>query len=405
MQTSNLYKAINELVNRNRYLTYTVLFATVVLISKLIVAGANDTPDSIGYLNTVELLRGNLDPSLLPELLQRGYLLRSLGSLIAFPLSYIFGVWNAFVVENSILYLLSVVFMYAAVEKLYSSKIAFYAAVLYASSPVLTTFGLAILQDMGIWFFYIGSVYLTLRFFGVGGTNENETRPGNVYLFAFGVFVGLGMLMKESAIAGLFFFILVLLFSRHHSKHSVPKKIMILAIVFVATALPLAVNESITYTYFNNSHFNSWDSDSGPKIIHTLGQTVYNLVKSFVMAFNVLIPLFLIGYYKEWKQHEHGNFAILTMLLLSSLPIVVGWPWNATRFAFLTFPAIIPLAAYGISELPQLMPRQLQNNTYLIMDLDKIVLILCVLANLVVTFYIGITDGGIFEQLEWTLIQ
>ena len=213
------------------------------------------------------------------------------------------------------------------------------------------------------------------------------------------------MLMKESAIAGLFFFVLMLLFSRNHSKYSISHKIMILAIIFVATALPLVVNEFITYTYFNNSHFHSWGSDSGPKIIHTLGQTVYNIVKSFVMAFNVLIPLFLIGYYKEWKQREHGNFAIPTMLLLSSLPIVIGWPWNATRFAFLMFPAIIPLAAYGISELPQLLPRQLQNNTYLIMNLDKIILILCVFANLVVTFYIGITDGGVFEQLELTLVQ
>ena len=233
MCASKILKAVNEFISKNQYLTYTFLFATAVLVSKLIIAGANDTPDSPGYLNTVELLRGNLDSSFIPELIGRGYLLRPLGSLIAFPLSYIFSVWNAFVVENSVLYLSSVVLMFASVKRLYSSKIAFYAAIIYASSPVLTTFGLAILQDMGIWFFYIVSVYMTLHFFGINSSNENNIKLGNTYLFAFGIFVGLGMLMKESAIVGLFFFVLMLLFNRYQTKYSMGHKFIILIIFMV----------------------------------------------------------------------------------------------------------------------------------------------------------------------------
>ena len=393
-----LYKVINENATKNLYLTYAFLFAIAVLILKLIISGMNTTPDSIGYINTVEMLRGNFDPNLLSEY----YFLRPLGSIIAFPSSYVFGVWNAFVIENSIMYLLSVIILFAIAGRLYSHKIALYASLLYASSPVLTTFGLAILQDMGIWFFYIGSVYLTLRFFGVDSSNKYNKPLGNFFIFSLGITVGLGVLMKESAIAGFFFFVLMLLFSKYHPKDSIGQKWKIIGIVFMGAVIPILINESITYTYFNISHLSLLQS--GVSNVHTPVQTVYNFIKSFVMAFNILIPFFLIGAYREWKKPDHGNSIIFILLLISSLPIVIGYPLNATRFTFLIFPAIIPLAAYGISEIRLFIPNWLTNNNS-IKHFDKYILILCVFANLVVTFYIGITDGGIFEQLELDLIK
>ena len=131
----------------------------------------------------------------------------------------------------------------------------------------------------------------------------------------------------------------------------------------------------------------------------------YNLVKSFIMAFNLFIPFFIIGLYKEWKKRTSGYFDVFMAIVISSSIIIVGWPYFSTRFVFLMFPAIIPLAAYGISELPRFVPQQLQYDNFIVRNLDKIVLLLCIFANIVVAFYLGITDGGIFDQLELDLVH
>ena len=289
--------------------------------------------------------------------------------------------------------------MFQIVKKLYYDKIALYASLLYASSPVVTTFGIAIMQDMGIWFFYLGTIFLTLWFFKNDTLSERRNKP--IYLFYVGLFIGLGLLMKESVIAGYMFLCLIVFFSKYAPKYSLPQKFGIVGVVFIGILIPVIINSIVVYKYFNFSYF-TWTSNL-PR--GGLYETVYNLAKSFTMAFNLFIPFFIIGFYKEWKRRTDGCRDIFVMILISSSIIIVGWPYFSTRFIFLMFPAIIPLAAYAISELPQFVPQQLQNETFIIRNLDKIVLILCIFANLVVAFYLGITDGGIFDQLELDLVQ
>ena len=204
---------MSQIFNKNRYLLYAIIFATIVLILKLAVAGANDIPDSRGYLQVVEILKGNIDITSVTSNNDKSRFLRPLGSLIALPFSFIVGARNGFIIGNSIFYLLSVGLMFQIVKKLYSDKIALYASLLYASSPVVTTFGIAIMQDMGIWFFYLGTIFLTLWFFK--NDTLSERRNKSIYLFYVGLFIGFGLLMKESVIAGYIFLCLIAFFSKY----------------------------------------------------------------------------------------------------------------------------------------------------------------------------------------------
>ncbi len=394
MKNTNVFNVIKD-----RYLLYAIMFATIVLILKLALTGANDIPDSRGYLQVVEVLQGNIDIASVTSNSDKSRFLRPLGSLVALPFSYIFGARNGFIMGNSIFYLLSVGFIFLIVKKLYSDKIALYASLLYASSPVVTTFGLAIMQDMGIWFFYLGSIFLTLWFFKEDPLPERRNK--SIHLFFIGIFIGLGLLMKESVIAGYIFLCLIAFFSKYAFKYSLSQKFGIVGVVFVGILIPVIINSIVVYKYFNFSYF-TWTSNLPRAELYV---AAYNLVKSFIMAFNLFVPFFIIGLYKEWKRRTDGYFDIFVMIIISSSMIILGWPYFSTRFIFLMFPAIIPLAAYGISELPQFVPQRLQNDDFMIRNLDKIVLILCILANLVVAFYLGITDGGIFDQLELDLVH
>ena len=285
------------------------------------------------------------------------------------------------------------------VKRLYSDKIALYASLLYASSPVVTTFGIAIMQDMGIWFFYLGSIFLILWFFRED--SSHEVRNKAIHLFFIGLFIGLGLLMKESVIAGYIFLVLFAFFSKYTSEYSLPQKFSIVGIVFTGIMIPVLINSIVVYKYFDFSYF-TWTSNLSRIELY---ETIYNLAKSFIMAFNLFIPFFIIGLYKEWKKRTNGYFDVFVMIIISSSIIILGWPYFSTRFVFLMFPAIIPLAAYGISELPQLVPQRLQYDNFIVINLDKLVLLLCIFANLVVAFYLGITDGGIFDQLELDLVH
>ena len=394
MKNINIFNII-----RNRYFIYAFLFATTVLILKLAVAGANDMPDSRGYLQVIEVLQGNIDVTSIISNDDKSRFLRPLGSLVALPFSYIFGARNGFIIGNSIFYLLSVVLIYMITERLYSEKIALYTSLLYASSPVVTTFGIAIIQDMGIWFFYLGSIFFTLWFFRED--SMHEVRNKAIHLFFIGLFIGLGLLMKESVISGYIFLCLVVFFSKYASKYSFHQKFGIVGITFIGLLIPVIINSIVVYKYFNFSYF-TWTSNLSRSELYV---TIYNLAKSSIMAFNLFIPFFIIGFYKEWKKRTNGYFDVFVMIIISSSIIILGWPYFSTRFIFLMFPAIIPLAAYGISELPQFVPQRLQYDNFIVRNLDKIVLLLCLFANLVVAFYLGITDGGIFDQLELDLVH
>ena len=80
---------MSQIINKNRYLLYAIMFATIVLILKLVLTGANDTPDSRGYIQTVEVLQGYIDIASVTSYHDKSRFLRPLGSLVALPFSYI----------------------------------------------------------------------------------------------------------------------------------------------------------------------------------------------------------------------------------------------------------------------------------------------------------------------------
>ena len=111
---------MSQIINQNQYLLYAIIFATIVLILKLAVAGANDIPDSRGYLQVVEMFQGNIDITSVTSNNDKSRFLRPLGSLVALPFSFIVGARNGFIIGNSIFYLLPDIFL-AILQVLVSS--------------------------------------------------------------------------------------------------------------------------------------------------------------------------------------------------------------------------------------------------------------------------------------------
>lgn len=245
-----------------------------------------------------------------------------------------------FTIQNIILYFFTVYLIFAIAMLLYNEeKIAFLAAIIYATASPFLTHSLGYQTDMTGWFFGIFGIWLVLKKF------NSIQKPA--VSFSIGLVMGIGMLNKESAfIAPLFAGIYILL-----SKLSQKTKSKILIIAVLGFLIPVLTWNFIVYKSYGYTAL-TWLN-----INHEVADgKFYNLPLYFQQSFRTLDMhwfLFIGGGIILIRQHfkaklplEVRNYLIATA---ASILLWLVWPYPAERMFYLSAPFLIIVAAQGAS--------------------------------------------------------
>ena len=333
----------DDWLRKNSYLLVSLLFSLLQLVVIFIVYGVRITSDSPSYIQTVNFFIGK--SSVKPH-----RLLTPLGPLIATIFQPIGGIVIAFGIENGIFYVLSSILVYLIGEKLYSNKqVAFFASVLFSSATSVITWGIAVLTDMGVWFFYLLSIFLTLQFL----------KEKKVEILAInGVICGLGFLMKENSVASVIFFILSVSFSSLFHKDKF-RAIVLFGSLFL---IPIIIIQAIVFQLFQYTYLDWYVYNLN--LYSEAYFTFPRFIIGLVLAFTLMLPLFVVGLWREVKEKDKSTISRLRKYLFltisSSIPIF-AWSLLIERFIFLLFPTIIPLSCYGLLEFQNALNKKSTN--------------------------------------------
>jgi len=224
-----------------------------------------------------------------------------------------------------------------------SEKIAFSSMLAYSTCQVFAIFSLFVLTDITGWFFGILSIYLTLNYI-IKEENNNK-------LILSGFISGIGVFAKESAITGIIFLCIVILFS----KNDIKGKIKRWTLSLIGFILPFLAIFIIIELFFQNSIYK--------RILDAQDYYgfVYYKLSDFKQVFRTL-DLFwfvlLLGLPKIWKVLRSNQIHNKESLIMKSTLVAFIFtflimpvhPFIVDRIMFMTAPFLIILMGYGIKK-------------------------------------------------------
>jgi len=298
--------------------------------------------DSGAYVSIVKLLRGTADVG---EGRWHG-LLRPVVPFLAVPLSYFVSYRDAIATVNLGFFLLGTLFTFLFTKKLWNKDLAFISAISFASATPNLIFGTAILTDGPAYAMQIILLYFLI--FVLEKKVDIKTS-----LLA-GILIGVGVLTKETSFTVLIF--LFLRFLLHRDRLRITN---VMIVTFVGLAIPLAWTQLIDYSYlgFYGEGLAYLGTQPGLAYVGYKGLIAHPkvFVLSVIYAFYLCLPFALMAFFSV-KDEE---FKTICEILLSVGILLVVWPTGPEgRLTFLTFPGILPLAAFGIGQASQTLARR-----------------------------------------------
>ncbi|MFH1575564.1 MAG: glycosyltransferase family 39 protein [Candidatus Nealsonbacteria bacterium] len=325
--------SLKEKFKTNKFFIFASIFALLNMGAIFIIFGFKKYSDSLTDIDLIHWLLG-LGGRAAPE-----RILRPLGPILAAPFEFL-GDGAGLIVQNIIFYLLCAFLVFKIVDLIYhNKKQAFFASLFFVSATPVIESGLAYLTDMGAWFFYIFSIFLTLLYF----KNKNEK-----LIILNGFLSGIGVLMKENGGLGVLFFGLMILFSCEFSIKEKISKIMRFGIFFL---IPILTLQFLMYKYF---HFTSLDWYLGNLPGSSGDGLLLTSLRYFGQLFRVLGVLwifFFIGVFQEWREKNWERIKIYLALLPSSFSFLLWTVGAAGRGVFIFAPLGILLASYGCKKI------------------------------------------------------
>ncbi|MDO8601400.1 MAG: glycosyltransferase family 39 protein [bacterium] len=334
-------------MKNNKYLIFALVFAVLNMAAVIFIFGFRTYGDTSSYINAIHWFQGEsvgvLDPWVV---------LKPLGILLALPFEFL-GAGAGLVVQNIVFYLLSAFLMFKIADLLFdnpfdklraSKKQALLASIFFVTATQVLEVGLAYLTDMGAWFFYLLSIFLTLLYL--------KNKNGKLIMLA-GFLSGVGVLMKENGGLGALFFGLVILLSKDFKFKEKIFKILRFAGFF---AIPILAWQIFMYQRFQLTSLDwylfqlggfSHGEGTGMVILKYFGQLFRTL--------GILWIFFFIGLWREIKEKNWQRLKIYLALLPGSLSFFL-WPISAGgRSVFVFAPLGILLASYGFKKMKSLL--------------------------------------------------
>lgn len=281
--------------------------------------------DSQAYIDLVKFLRGAGNSAII----QWHGVLRPVVPLLALPLSFIVDYADAIALINLGFIVLGTVVTYFLGYRLFGKIAGCVSAICFGCAIPVLAYGFAVLTDGAGY-----AMLVTLIYAALFKLPQNRDYRMAVIL---GLLFGGAVLTKETNFIGLVFLWVHFIFNRNR---------ITVANVLVITAVCLSISFGWSHLV-NHSYLRFYGEGlqyqtpgyKGP-LLNTRG-----FLLSVAYAYAPLLPFTFLGFFLV----ERDAFQKLMEIMISTGALVVLWPTPPeSRLTFLTFPAMIPLAAYAI---------------------------------------------------------
>ncbi|QQG37886.1 MAG: glycosyltransferase family 39 protein [Candidatus Kaiserbacteria bacterium] len=309
-----------------------LLIATLAAFLKLSLFGTTVSSDYQEYLATAQAFAG--EPGFE---VAHNRILKPLAPALVALLGQGIGYHEAMLAQALFFYLaLALATFFFAREYFQDERLAFLLTLMSALSYPVLKYGVDVLTETGAWFFFVLSLWLTVRFL-------REPRPGLFLLNA--LVVAVGFLWKEYSIVGGAILGLATLF---HPALSLKQKTLY---ALGGSALFLLIHapwQWYVYVTYGFTYLTWYGQNAGPGF--AMEFTLKNVIKSTAAILGLawlLVPRGLRHFstLDTWRRR---------FLQVAALPPLVGYLWGyiSSRLLYVIAPPALLLAGLGLRTLP-----------------------------------------------------
>jgi hypothetical protein len=293
------------------------------------VFGVTESSDYHEYVSLAQYINGDMNAEVRPH-----RFLKPLNPLLVAGLAHNMNYETAFIVQALFFYVALIVMMFFFAKEFFddvflSTLIALYVALCY---PILR-YGVDILTETGALFFYVASIYLTLRYLKT---------PAWRFLLLNTATITIGFLWKEYVVVSAIIFGLAILFHSSLTAQEKMQHFAAYAALFLAVHIPLQI---YVYLHYNFSYL-SWYSIGVHGAIQQNEFTVRNIIKSTAVLLGLMwlvVPIGLMKYASLAPfQRRFWQVGIL--------PPFIGYAWGyiSSRLLFVMAPPFLLVAGMGM---------------------------------------------------------
>ena len=287
-------------------------------------------PDSPGYIAAAHFFQGRVAATGVEF-----RLLRPLVPFLASLANYFVDIRTSFAIVNLVFWCAGAVLMFYFTRLLTKdANASLLSAALFTSAIPMLLFADAVLTDMAGYFFILFGVYLVVRWDLPRATLKRVCIAGLV--------VGVGILARES-VAAVLIFALVWAIS---SRGSITRTI-------IFCLIPIGI--SVLWSSAMGVSYLAWYAQGGLAYAAvnqhlSLLRRAYRLLGSVQYAFGRFPEVLVLAALGLLRIQDKGYFKIHISILIGTFAIILAWPVIDTRFTFILFPSIFPLAGSGLEE-------------------------------------------------------
>ena len=318
--------------------------------------------DSEGYLLVARYFLGEEISSSSPPLLKYR-LFSPVVPFIASFLARFLPLEDAFLFLNCCFWLFSVCLFYQFSKSLLREEMAYYCALLFATSLPLIIWGLPIMADMAAFFFAVLNCLLITRLL-------SDKR--HAYLIIV-LTIPLAILTKPNLVSLLLFFILYAVSQKQYFRIFPVVFGTLILIGGVYLYLNLGIEDFLTYGYLRH-------------------QGLFYIVNALVFCFHWGLPLAIWGFWLEKGRRE-----FYLTYLISTFGCYLIFVHNP-RLIFVIYPAVLPLVVRGI----EAFAYRLANRWHKIPESAIPVLVISYMltSNILTVIYLFITRVYQYRSVE-----
>jgi 4-amino-4-deoxy-L-arabinose transferase-like glycosyltransferase len=288
-------------------------------------------PDSPGYIAAARFFQGKGVPAGGAEF----RLLRPLVPFLASLVNYFVDIRTSFALVNLVFWCAAVVLMFYFTKMLTKdTNASLLSAALLTSAIPLLLFGDAVLTDMAGYFFILLGTYLVIKWDIPHATLQRVCLAGLI--------VTIGILSREVVASVLIFASVWTLLS----KGSISRLIIFLSI-------PIGI--SLLWSFAVGVSYATWYTQGGLAFAAahqqlSLARKGLRLLGSIQYAFGNSPEVIALAALGLLRIKSKGILKMHIALLIGAFAVILAWPIIDTRFTFILFLSILPLAGAGLGE-------------------------------------------------------
>jgi 4-amino-4-deoxy-L-arabinose transferase-like glycosyltransferase len=288
-------------------------------------------PDSPGYIAAAHFFQGRATATGATAF----RLLRPLVPFLASLANYFVDIRTSFAIVNLVFWCAGAVLMFYFAKLLTKdTNASLLSSALFTSAIPMLLFADAVLTDMAGYFFILFGIYLVIRWDLPRATLKRVCIAGLV--------LGVGILARESVAAVL----IVTLAWTILSRGSITRTI-------IFCLIPVGI--SVLWSSAMGVSYLAWYAQGGLAYAAvnqhlTLLQRTYRLLGSMQYAFGRFPEVLILAALGLLRIQSKRYLKIHISILIGTLAIIFAWPVIDTRFTFILFPSIFPLAGSGLEE-------------------------------------------------------